>query len=80
VAVLAGSAGDKALALNPDAIGFLMDACRHLKTIGLSGVADLAARAQVSGVAGVVDIKLSKDIQAFIDLARNGKVWERPEH
>jgi len=77
VAVLAGSDGDKALTGNPDAVGFLMDACRHLKAIGLSGVPGLAAKTQAGGEAGVTDFGSAKDIQTFVDFARNGKVWER---
>jgi catalase len=77
VAVLAGPAGDEALARNPDAVGFLMDACRHLKAIGLSGVSELAAKAQIVGAVGIIDVGATKDITAFIDFARNGKVWER---
>ncbi len=37
VAVLAGPVGDKQLSADPDCIGFMMDACRHLKVIGLFG-------------------------------------------
>jgi catalase len=80
IAVLAGPDGDKAMAANPDAVRFMMDACRHLKAMGLAGVPNLAARAQVSGVAGVSELKSSSDIAAFIALARDGRVWARPEH
>ena len=77
VAVLAGPAGDKSLTGNPDAVTFLMDACRHLKAIGLAGVPSLAAKAAVEGVVGVTDFKKSDQITTFIKFARNGKVWER---
>jgi catalase len=77
VVVLAGPDGDKALSENPDAVGFLMDACRHLKAIGLSGVPGLAAKTQAAGLPGVTDFGSPKDVQKFIDFARNGKVWER---
>ena len=80
IVILAGADGDKALTANPDAVGFIMDACRHLKAIGLAGVPDLAARTQVSGVPGVAELKSSPDIAAFIELARGGRVWARPEH
>jgi catalase len=80
IVVLAGPDGDKRLTENPDAIGFMMDASRHLKAIGLSGVPDLAARTQVSGVPGVVEFKALQDIAGFIELARGGKIWARPEH
>jgi len=77
VAVLAGPAGDKALAADPDAVGFLMDASRHLKAIALSGVSGLAEKTHVAGSVGVLTISGGKDVATFIDLARNGKVWER---
>jgi catalase len=77
VAVLAGPEGDKALSADPDAIGFLMDACRHLKAIGLSGITELATKSQVAGIVGIVEIGAAKDITGFIDLAREGKVWAR---
>jgi catalase len=77
VAVLAGPAGDKALSANPDALQFLMDACRHLKAIGLSGAPELAGNAHAEGLAGITDISAAKDIAAFIGFARNGKVWAR---
>jgi catalase len=77
VAVLAGPAGDKALSADPDAVGFLMDACRHLKAIALSEVPDLAAKADARNRSGITDLKATKDIPAFIDFARQGKVWDR---
>jgi len=77
VAILAGPAGDKALTADPDAVGFLMDACRHLKAIGLSGVSGLEAKAQIAGLVGIVALQNSKGVAAFAELARNGKVWER---
>jgi catalase len=76
-AILAGPAGDKALAANPDAVAFLMDACRHLKAIALSGVSGLAAKAHANGLKGVFELKGGKDIGAFLEVARKGKVWER---
>ena len=77
VVVLAGSDGDKALSGNPDAVGFLMDACRHLKAIGLSGTPELAAKTRVDGEAGVTVLGSTKEIERFLDFARNGKIWER---
>jgi catalase len=77
VAILAGSDGDKILSGDHDALGFLMDACRHLKAIAVSGVPALSARAAVGGRAGVVELKSAKDISQFIEFARQGKVWER---
>jgi catalase len=77
VVVLAGSDGDKALSGNPDAVGFLIDACRHLKAIGLSGVPELAAKTRVGGEVGMTDLGSAKAFQTFLDFARKGKVWER---
>ncbi len=77
VTVLAGSAGDKALSAHPDAVSFLMDACRHLKAIGLAGVSSLAAKTQVAGQVGVTELLATKDISAFLGFARQGRVWER---
>ena len=58
-------------------ISFLMDACRHLKAIGLSGATDLAAKADVLGEAGITEVEKAKGISEFIDFARNGRVWAR---
>lgn len=77
VAVLAGPNGDKALMADPDAVGFLMDADRHLKAIALAGAANLAKKTQITGVTGVTELRGSGDIAKFLDFARNGKVWER---
>ncbi len=77
VAILAGPDGDKALARDPDAVSFLMDACRHLKAIALAGVPELTAKAGAGGLAGVVELRGTKDIGGFIDAARGGKVWDR---
>jgi catalase len=77
VVILAGPDGDRELSSNPDAVGFLMDAHRHLKAIGLSGVPELAAKTNVGGEVGVTDVGSIKDFQSFLDFARKGKVWER---
>jgi catalase len=77
VVVLAGPAGDEALSADPNAIAFLMDACRHLKTIGLSGVTTLAEKAQVADLLGVTDLDSAHDIAEFIKFGKNGRVWER---
>jgi len=77
VAILSGPAGDKILSANPDAVAFLMDACRHLKAIGLAGVPELSKKAQVTGVVGVTDFGQAKGLALFLDLARNGKIWDR---
>jgi catalase len=80
VVILAGEKGDEALTANPDAVSFLMDACRHLKPIGSAGVPKLTARAQSGELPGVLEIRSNKDVAAFVELARKGRVWERPEH
>src|ERR1700680_3305235 len=77
VAVLAGPAGDKSLSVDPDAIGFLMDADRHLKAIALAGVSNLGKKTHVEGVVGLTDLHGNGDVSKFIEFARNGKVWER---
>jgi catalase len=77
VAVIAGPNGDKFLTANPDATGFLMDADRHLKAIATSGIPGLAGKTQVSGKPGVIDLARSGDVARFIEVARNGRVWER---
>jgi catalase len=77
VAVLTGPAGDKMLTADPDAVSFLMDASRHLKAIAIAGAASLTAKAQISGEAGVTEMGHSKDVAAFLEFARKGKVWER---
>ena len=76
MAVLAGSAGDKSLSADRDAISFLMDADRHLKAIALAGVSNLAKKTHVEGVVGVTDLRGNGDISKFVGFARNGKVWE----
>jgi hypothetical protein len=75
--IIAGPVGDKALAENPDGEAFLMDACRHLKAIGLSGVPMLAKKAHLVGEVGVTELESSKNIPTFIEFARAGKVWDR---
>ena len=77
VVVLAGPQGEQALIGDPDAVSFLMDACRHLKAIALSGVELLAAKAQLGDEVGIVDLNSPDQISAFIDIAREGKVWNR---
>ncbi len=77
VAVLAGREGDQELAVDPDAVAFLMDAQRHLKAIGVSGVSALAEQSHVSENPGIVDLDSAKSLAAFLAAARGGKVWER---
>jgi len=78
VAVLAGTAGDKMLAGEPDAVSFLMDAYRHLKAIAMAGVPILSSNANVSTGKGVLALNADA-VASFIEQARNGKVWERED-
>ena len=75
VCVISGEKGDMRLAQDPDAVQFLMDAGRHLKVIGLSGVEALAEEAGIAEGNGILDI--SGNVAAFITMAKAGKVWER---
>ncbi len=77
VVILAGPDGDAALAADPDGVAFLMDACRHLKAIGLSGADSVTEKAQVDGEVGVFTLDNAADIRQFIETARSGKVWDR---
>jgi catalase len=77
VSVLSGSAGDKSLSSDPDAIAFLMDACRHLKAIGISGASQPAQKALAVDLVGVINLAAAGDIRIFLDAARKGKIWER---
>jgi len=77
VAILAGADGDALLAANPDAVGFVMDADRHLKSIGLSNVPNLRKKSGLEVSAGIVDLGHAKKVADFIGFAKLGKVWER---
>jgi catalase len=77
VVVLAGSRGDSDLTPNPDAVTFIMDACRHLKAIATAGIPRFAKKAGLDGKVGVVELTREKEIPQFLELARNGRVWNR---
>ncbi len=78
VAIIGSEEGDASLVRDPDAVGFLMDACRHLKAVGLAGVPGLAAKAGAAGLVGVVTLDGAKGgVPTFIKFAQQGKVWER---
>jgi catalase len=47
VVVLAGPDGDKALANDPNAVGFVVDAVRHCKAFGFAGVPTLTQKTGV---------------------------------
>src|SRR5262249_37473114 len=74
VAILAGPEGDSSLAANPDAVGFLVDAFRHLKVIGWSGIDGLKSKAGIGNQPGVVGLT---NLREFLDRAVKGRVWER---
>ena len=76
VTVLAGKEGDAMLAKDPDALGFLRDAHRHLKAIGLGGVDALRNVAGIKIEAGISNLS-DKSVSTFISDARNGRVWGR---
>jgi catalase len=77
VVVLTGPDGDAALAADPDGVAFLMDACRHLKAIGVSGADTVTEKAQIDGEVGVFTLDNAAGIRQFIETARSGKVWDR---
>ena len=54
-----------------------MDACRHLKAIGLSGIPNLADKAKVMGIVGVINLERTEKVDDFIGFASGGKVWDR---
>jgi catalase len=74
VAVLSSPEGEATLVQNPDAVGFLMDALRHLKVIGCAGIPQLMAKAGIKDQPGIVVLKNAAD---FVEQARKGRVWER---
>jgi catalase len=77
VVVLSGADGDKTFAANPDAVSFLMDADRHCKAIGWSGVPMLSKKAGIAPGPGLVDLGGKTNIKTFITSAMTGRFWER---
>jgi catalase len=77
VVILSGEEGDKKLAGDPDAISFLMDAKRHCKAVGFSGITSLAKKAELADEPGVVDIEGKSGVKNFIVAGRTGRFWER---
>jgi catalase len=77
VVVLAGADGDKKLAGDPNAVTFLMDAIRHCKAVGYSGIPSLAKKAAVPEEDGVIDISGKTGLKSFIAAGRTGRFWER---
>jgi hypothetical protein len=77
IVVLAGKEGDGRLATDPNAVAYLMDAIRHCKAVGFSGIPSLAEKANVEKQDGVVDITSDAGVKSFIDAGRAGRFWER---
>jgi catalase len=77
IVVLAGKEGDGKLANDPNAVAFLMDAIRHCKAMGFSGIPSLAEKANVEKQEGVVDITSDAGVKSFIDAGRTGRFWKR---
>ena len=77
VVILAGPEGDKKLASDPNAVSFLMDAERHCKAVGFSGIPALSKQAGVTEQAGIVDLSGKAGVKGFIAAARTGRFWER---
>jgi catalase len=77
VIVLAGPEGDKKLAADPNAVAFLMDAQRHCKAVGFSGISSLSTKAAIEEQPGVVDLTGKAGPKAFLDAARTGRFWDR---
>jgi len=69
--------GDKKLAGDPNALTFLMDAKRHCKAVGFSGIPSLAKQAGVGEESGIVDIATKAGVKGFIEASRTGRFWER---
>ena len=77
VVVLAGPEGDKNLTSDPNALNFLMDAVRHCKAVGFSGIPSLARAAEIKEQPGVVNITGKTEVKDFVAAARIGRFWER---
>jgi catalase len=77
VVLLSGARGDKKLAGDPNALTFLMDAVRHCKSVGFSGIPSLIEKAGTKESPGVVSLTGTSKVKAFIDAAKIGRFWER---
>lgn len=77
VIVLAGSDGDETLAADPNAVAFLVDADRHCKAVGWSGIPALSDKAGIGPGVGLVALEGKSGVKNFIDAARQGRFWER---
>src|SRR5271156_3993546 len=77
VAILAGPDGDKSFAGDPNAEAFLMDATRHCKAGGFSGIPSLSRKAGLKKEKGLLDITEKAGLKSFIAAGRTGRFWER---
>ncbi|HEY6764175.1 MAG TPA: catalase [Candidatus Sulfotelmatobacter sp.] len=77
VVVLSGPDGDEALAAEPDAISFLMDAKRHCKAAGWSGIPSLAEEAGIEPGPGLIELLGKSGVKDFVNAARIARFWER---
>jgi catalase len=78
VVILAGTEGDEKLAGDPNALAFLMDAKRHCKAVGFSGILLLLRKAGAEEKEpGVVEITGKAGVKAFIAAGRTGRFWAR---
>jgi len=75
--VLTGPDGDRRLAADPNAVAFLMDAVRHCKALGFSGISSLSRKANLEKGPGVIEMAAASKIKEFVAAARQGRFWER---
>jgi len=73
----AGPDGDKALAADPNAVGFVMDAKRHCKAVGFSKIPTLAKKAEPAEGPGILDLTAKTAVRSFIAAARTSRFWDR---
>jgi catalase len=77
VVILAGDEGDIKLAGDPNAANFLMDAIRHCKAVGYSGIAALSEKVALAQEPGIVNVSTKACLKDFIAAGRTGRFWER---
>ncbi|NDP47019.1 MAG: catalase [Sulfuriferula multivorans] len=80
VVLAVSEAGAEKLATNPAAIDFIRDAYAHLKVIGCVEAADLLLeKAGIEQDEGVVSLDSNRGASAFIEMAKQGRVWPRAD-
>jgi len=78
VVVAVSAAGAKQLAEEAEGVDWVRNAFGHLKVIGRVPESEpLFAAAGVEPDAGVIDISSPKGLTAFINAAKQGRLWER---